>query len=840
MKSKILAALSGILVFLIAASPVFAAVAYVGTIRVTSDATYSNWPVTAPVNLTSIINAGYCNAQATDLTLDNGTYYTWFMPASDRINFIAPSVPVGQSTYYLRTSNETLATEFPIIPGSGGNVTVADDPALEPGGNFTITALSRFDTSAGNVNRTLAYKAGAISISQSSTGHLNANVTGGENVTADLSSGYKLVTIGIEPRAPDPPAGYTMIYDVDDLQAINDDLTGNYMLANDIDASDTETWNSGRGFVPIGYLDDGTSLGTFTGVLDGNGSSITNLHINRDSNHASGISYLGLFKSMYGNVKHLTIEDADIDGVDSQIGTLAYEINGAGGGIDDVHIVNANLTLSYSTGYDHTYAGVMAVSATGNPTISNCTTSGSISALNMGEGNTYLAGFIETMYSSTVTDCSVDVDITGTASADNAYIYAFGFAHNIYNDSTFTRCGVTGDVSITTGTLGGHSGGNGFWYHAGSSSGDASNFTDCYSTMNFAIDTSDELGQIFSGFSFDLGYNLLYSVNYTRCYAANTLTHNKALEHGAGFAMDIIGHALSYTEAGVFWDGEASGIHTSTAGTEKTTAQMKAEGTFTGYDFDTVWDIDGTTNGGYPFLRSPAPYTPLNFDPVTTLYIDIDGVEVSTPLTANVTDTASDWVFMDGSLMPYTTEFSMSVNGTEVIKYRPTSYISGTTLPDRTGTAQNGVFNWGTNPAGLTGELISFKPASSTSVSGSGPGGMGSLFPDTPDIIPEMYTEGDMSKLPGGAIIDKLLEEAEVPKMLWWIPFIYFGIAVVGLAVYAATRAQGSPGSVFTMWLVMEILMAVFAVMGATPFWPVILFIIPGLALSIKQNQYSW
>jgi len=44
----------------------------------------------------------------------------------------------------------------------------------------------------------------------------------------------------------------TTITDVDGLQAMEDDLTEDYVLGNNIDASATSTWNSGAGFAPVG------------------------------------------------------------------------------------------------------------------------------------------------------------------------------------------------------------------------------------------------------------------------------------------------------------------------------------------------------------------------------------------------------------------------------------------------------------------------------------------------------------------------------------------------------------------------------------------------------------
>ena len=58
-----------------------------------------------------------------------------------------------------------------------------------------------------------------------------------------------------------------------DLQKIGNDvgypLSGNYVLANDIDCSDTVNWNANAGFVPIGNY-----ATRFTGTLDGQNHKI--------------------------------------------------------------------------------------------------------------------------------------------------------------------------------------------------------------------------------------------------------------------------------------------------------------------------------------------------------------------------------------------------------------------------------------------------------------------------------------------------------------------------------------------------------------------------------------
>lgn len=83
------------------------------------------------------------------------------------------------------------------------------------------------------------------------------------------------------------------------LQNMSGDLDANYELVSDIDCSDTENWNSGKGFDPVG--------GEFDGVFDGNYHTVTDLFINR-----SGFS--GLFRKTYYNaiIENVSVTKAEV------------------------------------------------------------------------------------------------------------------------------------------------------------------------------------------------------------------------------------------------------------------------------------------------------------------------------------------------------------------------------------------------------------------------------------------------------------------------------------------------------------------------------------------------
>ena len=80
------------------------------------------------------------------------------------------------------------------------------------------------------------------------------------------------------------PSGYTPIYDADDLQNMQEDLTANYILMNDIDLSGIN-WKSMR------YSKTGVYTLGFTGTLEGNGFTIRNLTVNGEKYDDGALFY---------------------------------------------------------------------------------------------------------------------------------------------------------------------------------------------------------------------------------------------------------------------------------------------------------------------------------------------------------------------------------------------------------------------------------------------------------------------------------------------------------------------------------------------------------------------
>ena len=140
------------------------------------------------------------------------------------------------------------------------------------------------------------------------------------------------------------PSGYTGIYDIEDLDAVRNDLDGNYILMADIDMTEATAEGggldyNGTGWRPIGEI----SHAAFSGTLDGNGHSITGMRIKDTSSE-----YVGLFGYIdNGTVKNLRMVNADIQ--DSSIeyaGTIAGYADSAT--FENIAIDNLTMILSYN------------------------------------------------------------------------------------------------------------------------------------------------------------------------------------------------------------------------------------------------------------------------------------------------------------------------------------------------------------------------------------------------------------------------------------------------------------------------------------------------------------
>jgi len=191
---------------------------------------------------------------------------------------------------------------------------------------------------------------------------------------------------------------------LDELQAVKGDLSAHYVLGNDINASETSTWNSGAGFKPIGnYTED------FTGNFDGQGYTVDGLYINRPNSND-----VGLFGGASSDIKNIGVTNIDIQG-DSSVGGIvgnnlgstitnsfssgAVSGNMNVGGLVGYNQGSSNITKSYSNS-NVTGDGYVGGLVGENKRSSNITKSYSVGIVT---GNTDVGGLIGNN-SATVTD----------------------------------------------------------------------------------------------------------------------------------------------------------------------------------------------------------------------------------------------------------------------------------------------------------------------------------------------------------------------------------------------------------------------------------------------------
>ena len=155
-----------------------------------------------------------------------------------------------------------------------------------------------------------------------------------------LNYGSKVNLAGVAPAFSVNGTAYTVISDVNQLQNMSLNLIGNYVLANDIDASSTASWNVGQGFMPVGDTVNG-----FSGKIEGLGHVVNALSIQRPA-----MDYVGLIGYTLGSsIRHLGITNATIVGGNSTGGLVGAYGNG---GITPI-VLQANWVTGSVKGLDN-------------------------------------------------------------------------------------------------------------------------------------------------------------------------------------------------------------------------------------------------------------------------------------------------------------------------------------------------------------------------------------------------------------------------------------------------------------------------------------------------------
>jgi len=163
---------------------------------------------------------------------------------------------------------------------------------------------------------------------------------------------------------------FQVITDVTALQAIKDDLVGNYALGTNINASSISN------FVPIGTMIEGggpnAGNSPFTGLFDGLGHVIENLKIDKQGYQGQG-SYVGLFgKIEDADIRNVGLINAQIQGGESVGGLIGSMSNSklsnsfVQGSVAGRYAVGGLVGESYYSTVDRVYSSAQVNSENGS------------------------------------------------------------------------------------------------------------------------------------------------------------------------------------------------------------------------------------------------------------------------------------------------------------------------------------------------------------------------------------------------------------------------------------------------------------------------------------------
>ncbi len=502
----------------------------------------------------------------------------------------------------------------------------------------------------------------------------------------------------------------THITTLAELQAMESNLSEDYILDNDIDASATSGWNGGLGFDPVGNL--GTE---FTGSFDGQGFTIMGLTINRPLE-----DYVGLFgrTNNAGTIQNVNLVNCVITGKRYVGGLIGHQPDGT---VENCS-VDGNIT-------GESIVGGLVGRTSKEGDVSDCHTTGTV------QGEDDIGGLIA-YNSGDVTDCYSECTVLGTRDSVGGLI---GKVSSDGSYSIILGCHATGDVTGGEDEIGGLIGEN-FkakkifqCYASGKIEGPdelggligksiISTVSECYALGD--VESTGLFGQIRIGGL--IGNNLESEVSdcyaegsvvgkeevgglvgrnsgsISECYSIGTATGDMKIGGLAGRSYGSIsncyakGNAVGGDEVGglvgensddisnsysigivtggvdiggligdnsgtvsnSFWDTETSGQATSDGGTGRTTEQMQTRSTFTdaGWDFDTIWNICELPSyfASYPWLRWQGSLVDICILAIPVAEFSGTPTSGYVPLTVQFTDLSTNtptswlWDFGDG------------------------------------------------------------------------------------------------------------------------------------------------------------------------------------------------
>lgn len=368
----------------------------------------------------------------------------------------------------------------------------------------------------------------------------------------------------------DIPDGYTPIYSAEDLNNIRNNLSGKYILMNDIDLSSYKNW------VPIGKIEN-----PFNGILDGNSFTVKNINI---SNIEGENPSVGLF----GTVANSQIKDITVIGqinVDNDNGIRAGLICGeaynsvitnckAYGKVDVT--TKAGVWVGGITGYLSSYSNTDEVKEC---KIEFCQNNASVTVNGVcgydTNGINYFVGGIAGLSEGTISKSSNHADVTSIGS-NGGYDYFYTLAGGICgnSDGEINNCYNVGNIS-SIGTKYVFAGGiSGFWYQ----------FEDIYNCYNIG-QVKAEVKEATNKYNYSAVGGIIGVVE--------SLVFPDSSDSFADYPASIRNcYYLDDVENAFGENSPQDSINIKSLATE----EIQKQSSFEGFDFENVWKMSATEN----------------------------------------------------------------------------------------------------------------------------------------------------------------------------------------------------------------------------------------------------
>jgi len=817
-------------------TPVFAYL-YKAPVAIAENAStsYDMLPVLWNQNNTWLAANGFMNSTANDTRVQTlgGLNKPWMV--ADNKTLTAIPVPANSQTNLYFTTGESEASAMDIIVGYGGYITRADDPGWELGSNFTVEQKGWIDTTATS-NNNLVYKEGAFKSWVSGTGNVTAGIFAWTTPTADndpsatwssdnLSRDDNTGTAALDNVAQSSWSGYLEL-SVASAQWCD---KVRFWVANDSDARiSTEVSVRYGGEAHIIYFVTTAGGEWITGNLtelqqvdqvkirfqNSDPAAAYNCYIHEvdfgfytPSVTATGVS----------TGKHTVIAESGEIAVSVGDGTLLY--NGY------IYITGRSTPGTIAKVNASDYSDVTIV-----PIMRGITNSGSIDAIvetggYLWVGDFGLGGYLYKIDPSTLAVVDYWHILQGynyiySLATDGSFIYAGGIG---YGDSgeigkfNIATEAIT-DVELAyTGAM--HSlieDGDYLYGHTIGSNrkvlkilkSDLSLVSSVVLDASFSDDVVQDTNYLYYQ---ALAVGPFTVVRFAKSDLSSTVLYPVS---GAGDGMakigDILLSALTYATGSTYFlrvidmpRFAETGIITSLLGLTNTALKINEIIVDGDYIHILRWGLappyhiflakfDMSSVGTTPGIPSGEHTIKTTYDG-TNLKIFVDDMVTPGDTAAwvgTVPGNDNDWVIMSNAT-PYSDYYRHTVNETLVGWYQPTSMILTTVMPDRAGTAENGVITWGSNPAGVGTTLGSMVSSGQPGIGTTTDTSTGDILPVVggTDWRPDAGVSVTLQANPMRPIVTAISDNTTLSEYQVWV---WFGIIfVVFITILVGANVRG-------------------------------------------------